>query len=95
MTRTTYRPRVLFLLSLLAAQGGLADQITLKNGDRLTGAIVKKDGKTLTVKTDSIGVVTLPWDQVTAIQSDAPLNVVLPDGKTVQATLQTIRERWN
>jgi putative salt-induced outer membrane protein YdiY len=67
----------------------MADQITLKNGDRLTGAIVKKDGKTLTVKTESLGTVTLPWDQVTAIQSDAPLNVVLPDGKTVQATLQT------
>lgn len=89
LTRTTYKPQVLFLLSMIAVQGVLADQITLKNGDRLTGAIVKKDGKTLTVKTDAFGIVTLPWDQVTAIQSDAPLNVVLPDGKTVQATLQT------
>jgi putative salt-induced outer membrane protein len=90
MTRTNCRSQLLFLLSLLAVQGVLlADRITLKNGDRLTGAIVKKDGKTLTLKTDSVGTVTLPWDQVIEIQSDAPLNVVLPDGKTVQATLQT------
>ena len=89
MTRMIWKPQVLFLISLLLAEGVLADRITLKNGDRLTGAIMKKDGKTLTVKTESLGTVTVPWDQVTAIQSDAPLNVVLPDGKTVQATLQT------
>jgi putative salt-induced outer membrane protein len=33
--------------------------------------------------------VTVAWEQVATIKSDAPLNVVLPDGKTVQATLQT------
>ena len=89
-TKTTWRPRVLFVLSLLAAHGSWADQITLKNGDRVTGAIVKKDGKTLTIKTESLGTVTVPWEQVVTIQSDAPLNVVLTDGKTVQATLQTL-----
>ncbi len=82
-------PQILFLLILVAAHGGLEDQITLKNGDRITGAIVKKDGKTLTVKTGAFGTVTVPWEEVVTIQSDAPLNVVLPDGKTVQATLQT------
>jgi len=35
-----------------------ADQIVLKNGDRVTGSIVKKDGKTLTIKTEHFGVVT-------------------------------------
>lgn len=88
-TRTNWRPRVLFVLSLLAAYGVQADQITLKNGDRVTGAIVKKDGKTLTIKTESLGTLTVPWEQVVTIRSDGPLNVVLPDGKTVQATLQT------
>jgi hypothetical protein len=54
-----------------------ADQITLKNGDRVTGSIVKKDGKDLTVKSDLMGVVIIPWDQVTDIKSNEPLNVVL------------------
>jgi putative salt-induced outer membrane protein YdiY len=73
----------------VAVHGGWADQITLKNGDRVTGAIVKQDGKTLTIKTAAFGTVTVPWKEVVTIQSDAPLNVVLPDGKTVQATLAT------
>jgi hypothetical protein len=66
-----------------------ADQLVLKNGDRLTGAIVKKDGKTVTIKTDHLGVVTAPWDQVESIRSDKPLNVVLEGGKTLQGTLAT------
>ena len=38
----------------------LADQITLKNGDRVTGTIVKKDGATLTINSAHFGTVTLP-----------------------------------
>ena len=40
-----------------------ADQLMTKNGDRVTGTIIKQDGKTITVKTDNFGVVTAPWDQ--------------------------------
>ncbi len=87
MRRTNCGPQFLLLLLLAAAHVGRADQITLKNGDRITGAIVKKAGKTLTVETGALGIVTLPWEEVVTIQSDGPLNVVLPDGKTVKATL--------
>jgi len=37
----------------------VADQITLKNGDRLTGKIVKSDGGKLVIKTDLLGDVTV------------------------------------
>jgi putative salt-induced outer membrane protein YdiY len=83
--------RLLLRSTLLIALGIiplLGDQITLKNGDRVTGAIVKKDGKDLTVKSDLMGVVTIPWDQVTEVKSGAPLNVVLSD-RTVQATIES------
>lgn len=76
----------MLVLCGLSAQ---ADQIVLKNGDRITGSIVKKDAKTVTVKTTHFGVVTVAWDQVESVTADKPLNVVLPDGKTVQATLAT------
>ncbi len=75
--------------ALALAQAGRADQVTLKNGDRITGSIVKKVGKGLTLKAAAIGEVTVPWDEVVSIQSDVPLNVVLQDGRTVQATLQS------
>lgn len=36
-----------------------ADQVTLKNGDRITGKIVTSDAKTLTIKTDAMGEVKI------------------------------------
>jgi putative salt-induced outer membrane protein YdiY len=66
-----------------------ADQIVFKNGDRVTGSIVKQDGKTITIKTDHFGVVAAPWEQVASITADKPLTVVLQDGRTVQGTLST------
>ena len=77
-------------LSVLALCLGLrADQIVMKNGDRVTGGIVKKDAKTLTIKTEHFGVVTLPWEQVTSVTADKPLHVTLTGGQTVQGSLAT------
>ncbi len=80
---------VSIFMGLLFPVFALADQVVLKNGDRVTGSIVKKDDKNLTVKTDHLGVVTIPWDQVDTIKADKPLNVVLKDGRTLQGTLAT------
>jgi putative salt-induced outer membrane protein YdiY len=67
----------------------LADQVVMKNGDRVTGSIVKQDGKSITIKTDVFGVVTAPWDQVVSIQSEKPVHVVLQDGRTIEGALST------
>ena len=81
-------------LALLAVGLGLAaDQIVMKNGDRVTGSIVKKDAKTLTIKTEHFGVVTLPWDQVTSVTADKPLHVTLTGGKTIQGSLATTGDK--
>jgi len=64
-----------------------ADQITLKNGDRITGKIVKKDGDKVTFSSELLGEVTIPWTAVTNISSDEPLVVVLPEGKTVSGKI--------
>lgn len=81
----------LFVCSLacFVASAAWADQIILKNGDRVTGSIVKKDGKNLVIKTDHFGLVTTPWDQVESVKADQPVNVVTADGKTVQGTIAT------
>lgn len=76
-------------IGVFSLSTGWADQIVMKNGDRVTGSVVKKDAKTVTVKTDNFGVVTLNWDNVTSIVVDKPINVVLGDGKAVQGTIAT------
>ena len=51
--------------AFLLSQVLLADQVTLKNGDRLSGNIIKYDGKNLVLKSDLAGEVTIPWANVT------------------------------
>ena len=74
---------------LLVAAGALADQVSLKNGDRLSGTIVKSDGKTLILHTDYAGDLSLKWDAVAGIQSSEDLRVQLPGGKTVSGPVTT------
>ena len=66
-----------------------ADQVTLKNGDRLTGTIVKSDGKTLVVHTESAGDVTIKFQDIEGIKSDEDLHVSLKDGKTAVGPVTT------
>lgn len=80
---------ILLGLLLLSAAMAFADQVVMKNGDRVTGEIVKKDGDSLVIKSTHFGVVTLPWAEVESVNAEKPLNVVLLDGETLKATLST------
>ncbi|MBY0506984.1 MAG: DUF481 domain-containing protein [Bryobacteraceae bacterium] len=77
---------VLTCLSLACLQ---ADVIVLKDGDRVTGSIVKKDGQTVTIQSKNFGAVTLKWDDIANLTTDQALNVVLPGDQAVKAKIQT------
>jgi putative salt-induced outer membrane protein len=83
------RTRIVAAGLLLLTIPALADQVTLKNGDRLTGSITKSDGKELVIKTDYAGVVTVKFDAIQAITSAGDLNVGLSGGKTVVGPVTT------
>jgi len=70
------------ILACLFSSLLFADQVTLKNGDRLTGTVVKSDGKTLLLHTDAADDVTLKMDAIQDIKTDAQLHVTLKDGKS-------------
>jgi putative salt-induced outer membrane protein len=83
--------RGLFCMLLILAGASLAaaDQVTLKNGDRLTGKIVTGDGKTLLLKTEFAGDVTLQWDAITAIESTDIVHLTLKDGTKLSGKITT------
>ena len=78
----------LFVVGMLS-DSARADEVVLKNGDRVTGAIVKKDGNNLAVKTDQFGAVNVAWDQIVSIRTDKPVNVVLVGGRKIKAAIAT------
>lgn len=76
-------------VALLLASAALADQVSLKNGDRFSGTIVSGDGKTLLLKTEFAGDVTIKWDAITAIESTENLNLTLKDGQRLSGKVTT------
>jgi putative salt-induced outer membrane protein len=81
--------RQVIIAAFLLSQVLLADQITLKNGDRISGNIIKYDGKNLVLKSELAGEVTIPWENVTGVTSTQPLNVTLKDGQRIVGTVTT------
>jgi len=76
-------------LAIVSSTALWADQIELKNGDRLTGSIEKSDGKTLLLKTEFAGEVSVQWAWIQAITSTQPLHVGTNNGKTVVGAVTT------
>ena len=73
---------------LILCPGALADQVTMANGDVITGEILTlKEGK-LTIKTPYNEALELAWGSIQKIQSETPVEVVLTDETRLQGTLQ-------
>jgi putative salt-induced outer membrane protein len=85
------RKNRLVTLAVLLGLGPLAfaDHITLKNGDRLSGTVVKSDGKTLVLHTEFAGDVTVNFDAITQITTEEELHVTTSDKKTVVGPVTT------
>jgi len=66
-----------------------ADQVVLKNGDTITGSIVKKDGDKLTLKSEFLGEVTMPWSAVQSLRSDMEVTVVPSAGEAIKGKVNT------
>ena len=80
---------LVILMSVVLSSNVLADQVVLKNGDRLTGQVIKFDGKNLTIKSEFAGEVNIPWSAVQEITSDKPLQVQSSTGQTAVGPVTT------
>lgn len=78
------------LLAALAATTAVAsaDQITFKNGDKLTGKITTMEGGKMKIATAVAGEVVVDMKDIVTFSTDAPIDIRTADGKavSVQAT---------
>lgn len=82
----TRRVAFVIVLALLAAIPVSADEVQLKNGDRLTGRTVSLAGGMLTFAT-SYGDVRVPWNDVTRLVVTDPILVTIGTTPPVQVTI--------
>ena len=79
-------------LSIVLVYGRVAqaEQVSLKNGDHLSGAIVSMDGKKLVLKTSYAGDVPIDWVEVSQFSSDKDTLVVTKADKQVASGTVTL-----
>jgi putative salt-induced outer membrane protein len=83
---------VVISLIVCAAQA-IADTIKLKNGDRLSGSILKSDEKALVLKTEYAGAVTVNWDAIQEIEAAQELSVFSKAGQKLVGTVATTDDK--
>jgi putative salt-induced outer membrane protein YdiY len=75
---------LLFAIISLYVSAALGDQVLLKNGDRISGQVVRLDNNNLLVKSEALGDVKIKWDAVALVSADVPVHVIA-DGARVEA----------
>jgi len=83
------RSALVLVLLLISSLSCRADQITLKNGDRITGSVTTADGKAVNVKTEYAGDLTIKWEAIQSISSSEPLYVTANDGRLIVGTVSS------
>jgi hypothetical protein len=67
--------------------------VTLANGDRITGEVVRLDRGRLEFKTDDAGTLNLEWDKLTSVVAARLVEVTTTDGRIFLGTLTTTVSR--
>jgi len=67
----------------------LADEVVMKNGDRLSGQVIKMENQILTVRTSYAGEIAIQWDQVASVETDSIVHVVLEDKTAIHGVVET------
>jgi len=84
----------LILLILSTAALARAEEIHLKDGNRVTGAFERLLGGNVVVKTDSLGTLTIPVANVESFTSSTSMFVILKDGKTEEGVFSLKAGVW-
>lgn len=70
----------------------LADEVSLKNGDRLSGEVIALEADKLIFKTSYAGQIFIAWSGVQKIRVDKPVEVLLKDGISLSGVIETTED---
>jgi hypothetical protein len=81
-TKTSFIAGVLLISAVLTSpvHASKTDVVVLANGDAVTGEIKGLEFGSLRYSTDSMGTVSIDWEDITSVQSNQNLQIELVDG---------------
>ena len=62
----------------------IADEVYLKNGDRITGQVISMEKGKLIFEASYAGKIHIDWEEVSELKTDAPITVILSDETSLQ-----------
>ncbi len=80
--------------SAAAHAQGRTDVVTLANGDRITGEVVRLERGRLEFKTDDAGTLYLEWDKLISVVATRIVEVVTGDGRRFLGSLGRANDRF-
>jgi putative salt-induced outer membrane protein YdiY len=80
----------LVMVGATCAGSARADEVLLKNGDKLDGRIVTMDGGKLTINVLGLGDVKVDAGQIVTFQTDGPVDLRLSDGTGVKRKVDAV-----
>ncbi|MGJ8619334.1 MAG: DUF481 domain-containing protein [Methylophilaceae bacterium] len=69
--------KTIAVVSVIMCQTANADTVKLKNGDVLTGTVIKKETDKLVFKTKYTGEINITWTDIASLSTDKPVTVML------------------
>jgi putative salt-induced outer membrane protein YdiY len=68
-----------------------ADEVEIKNGDKLSGTVQRMEEDTLVLSTSYAGDISISWGQIATLQTENPITIVMRDTTTLEGTLVVIK----
>jgi putative salt-induced outer membrane protein YdiY len=78
---------VVIMPTCIFDSGAAADEIWLKNGDHLTGKIVRLEANSLVFNTGYAGEIAVKWEQIKNLKTDTPVKVMLGDKTAIEGVI--------
>ncbi len=80
----------LLFTCLLLPVNAISDEVFLKNGDRISGNVVRKTGEILVLNTSYAGEIGIRWADVSHLATERPVHVILDDETDLKGILSVI-----
>ncbi|MFH2045672.1 MAG: DUF481 domain-containing protein [Pseudomonadota bacterium] len=80
---------IMIILIISVSCNVFADEIRLKNGDHITGTIIKLDAEKMALKTSYAGEINIVFKEIAGMRTDSPIDVILIDGTKAKGIVST------
>jgi putative salt-induced outer membrane protein YdiY len=84
--------KIFTFISIILSHAAIADTVKLKNGDVLTGTVIKKETDKLIFETKYTGEIQITWSEISSLRIDQPVTVMLADDSIFTGEILQVEE---